>query len=99
MEGKIPHILFTLIRSSIRGIPMTDEEKAQFSKEMVQDLMMLAKKHDLAHLAGYGVYKNELLDKSSAYYAKIQQAQFMAVFRYEKLNYEFERLCDVLEKA
>lgn len=99
MEGKIPHILFTLIRSTIRGIPMTDEEKAQFSEEMVQDLMMLAKKHDLAHLAGYGVYKNELLDKSSPYYPKIQQAQIMAVFRYEKLNYEFERLCEALEKA
>lgn len=61
--------------------------------------MKLAKKHDLAHLGGYGVYKNELLDKSSQYYAKIQQTQVMAVFRYEKLNYEFERLCDAPENA
>ena len=99
MDEKVIQTLFALIRSAIKGNPMTDEEKTQFSEEMVPDLMKLAQKHDLAHLVGYGVYKNELLEKSSPYYTKMQQTQVMAVFRYEKLNYEFERLCDALEKA
>ena len=99
MDKKVIDLLFALIRSSIKGTPMTDEEKAQFSENMLPELMKLAQKHDLAHLVGYGVYKNGLLEKSSPYYTKMQQAQVMAVFRYEKLNYEFNRLCEALEDA
>ncbi len=99
MGRKIVDLMFALIRSAITGNPMTDEEKAFFSEETVLELMKIAQKHDLSHLVGYGIYKNELLDKNSPYFKKIQQAQVMAVFRYEKLNYEYERLCDTLEKA
>lgn len=99
MDEKVIQTMFALIRSAIKGNPMTDEEKLQFSEEMVPDLMKLAQKHDLAHLVGYGVHKNGLLEKNSTYYTKMQQVQVMAVFRYEKLNYEFEWLCEALEKA
>ena len=70
MEEKVIQTLFALIRSAIKGNPMTEEEKAQFSEEMVPELMKLAQKHDLAHLVGYGVYKNELLEKNSPYGCK-----------------------------
>ncbi len=99
MEEKTINTLFALLRSSVTCKPISDEEKAQFSEEMMPDLMKLAKKHDLAHLVSHAVYENELLDNASEYYAKTQQAQVMAMFRYEKLNYELERLCEALEKA
>lgn len=92
-------VMFAVLRSAVTEKPMTDTEREQFSKEMLPDLMALAQKHDLAHLVGYGAYKNKLLAGTSEYYAKIQQSQVMAVFRYEQLNYEFERLCETFEEA
>ncbi len=99
MEEKITKTLFALLRSAILGNPLTAAEKAQFSHEMLPDLMKLAKKHDLLHLVGVGIQKNSLIEENSESAKKLQQTHLAAVFRYEKLNYELKRLSDALEQA
>ncbi len=69
------------------------------SEEVMQELLEISGKQDLAHLVGAGLQKNGLPDKNSATYESFQLWQIKAVYRYEKLNFEYARLCEILEAA
>lgn len=92
-------ILFALIRSAIYEEPMTEAQKALFTEEQLPELLALSQKHDIAQLIARGLYINELTEKNNPSYEKLQNLQFLAVYRYEQLNYELERLCQALEAA
>ncbi len=95
MSENIVSILFSVLRSVIHGTPMSDEEKSVVTVENLPKLMSMATKHDVGHLVAYGLQNNQLVDGNS----KIHQQTFLAVYRYEKLNYDLHQACEVLEKA
>ena len=99
MGQKTILILFALLRSAIRGSQMSEEEKIMFSDDMLPELLTISHKHDIAHLIGSGLYINGRTNKSNMYYDKFQQQQMMAVYRYEKINYDYQELCAALESA
>ena len=88
--------LFPLLRSAIRGSRLTEGELEAFSPEALPELLALAEKHDLAHLLAYSLKQNGLIPEGNK---EIETSIFKAVFRYERLNYEYERLCAALEEA
>lgn len=69
---------------------LTDEELAKLYK--------LAKSHDLAHLVGDALIKNGLIGDGEIK-AKFQKQIMLAVYRYEKINYELNRLRETLNEA
>ena len=69
---------------------LTDEELAKLYK--------LAKAHDLAHLVGDALIKNDLIGDGEIK-AKFQKQMMLAVYRYEKINYELGRIRKVLNEA
>lgn len=69
---------------------LTDEEFAKLYK--------LSKSHDLAHLVGDTLIKNALIGDGEIK-AKFQKQIMLAVYRYEKINYELGRLRKVLNEA
>lgn len=69
---------------------LTDEELAKQYK--------LSKSHDLAHLVGDALIKNNLIGDGEIK-AKFQNQMMLAVYRYEKINYELGRLRKVLNEA
>lgn len=95
MSEKIRSALFFVLRSVILNVPMTDEEKAAVQEESLNALMNLSVQHDVGHLVAYGLQHNQLVDENS----NIRQQIFLAVYRYEKLNYDLNRTCEVLEQA
>lgn len=95
MSENTVSVLFSVLRSVICGTPMSDAEKALVTEENLPKLMNLAVKHDMGHLVAYGLQSNQLVDGNS----KIHQQTFLAVFRYEKLNYDLHQTCAALEKA
>ena len=96
MDQRTTELLFTLLRSAIRGNELTNEEKQFFSDELVQKILQIAKRHDVEHLVAFALKKNGLLkDKNE----KIENSMLKAVFRYRQLNYEYQSLCDALESA
>lgn len=68
---------------------LTDEEFAKLYK--------LAKFHDLAHLVGDALIKNNLIGDGEIK-SKFQKQIMLAVYRYEKINYELGRLRKVLNE-
>ena len=64
-----------------------DKSQYSFTDKELAKLYRLAKSHDLAHLVGDALIKNNLIGDSEVK-AKFQKQIMLAVYRYEKINYE-----------
>jgi len=91
------YILFSILRSALNGNQMGESDKALVTQEILPDLINTAKKHDIAHLIALGLLNNKLVNDDTK--ALAQKIVFKAVYRFEKLNYELERVCQALELA
>ena len=96
MDQRTIQILFALLRSAICGTKLTEEERNHYSPDLLQDLLKISSKHDVVHLLVFGLMQNELISKENS---DIEKCILKAVYRYERLRYEYENLCSALEKA
>ena len=96
MDQRNNKILFALLRSAICGTRLTEEERNNYSPDLLQDLLKISSKHDVVHLLVFGLKQNELISKENS---DIEKCILKAVYRYERLRYEYENLCSALEKA
>lgn len=96
MDQRTIQILFALLRSAIFGTKLAESERKNYSADMLKDLLMLAAKHDVIHLLVLGLKKNKLIPEE---HIEIEKSILKAVYRYERLQYEYEKLCETLEKA
>ena len=96
MIQDIKATLFALIKSAVLNIPLSEDEKKQYDAKMLPDLLMLAKKHDLIHLISYALVNNSIVDNSSEdiYCKSITKA----MYRYERIKYELNKICATLGK-
>lgn len=92
MNEQTTRLLFALIRSAVSGEPLTEEEKALYSEELLPALISVAKHHDVLHLVALGL-KNNALDHENR---EIETEMFKAVYRYERINHEQKRICAAL---
>ena len=99
MQRTVEKACFALIRFEINGDELCDEMKSLITPEMLPALFKLSKRHDLSHLIGDALDKNGLLPDESEAKKRFLQERNMAVYRYEQMQYEFEQICDTLEKA
>ena len=61
-------------------------------------LYKLSKAHDLAHLVGDALIKNDLIGNDEIK-EKYQKQVMIAIYRYEKINYELNHLRSALNEA
>lgn len=91
----VESIFFALLRKAICQEKLNDSVAAACTPEALEEVYTLALKHDLAHLVGYALKNLEMPDSDAS--AKLKKAQMMAIYRYARLDYEYERICDLLE--
>ncbi len=91
-------ILFALLRAGVCGEAVDEEIIASLSGENLEKLYILAKKHDLVHLAGDALHKLGALGDDTVS-QKFKQAAIQAVYRYARLNRAYQSICKVLEEA
>ncbi len=97
MEENINKALFAALRAAFSDKPVDDTEKEFLAdKENLVKVLRLAQKHDVSQLVAMGIIKNDIIEKGTT---NIDQVPLIAVYRYEKLNYELTRICNVFEKA
>jgi hypothetical protein len=96
MEKVITSLLFALLRSGIKNIPMQEEEKEIYSVDAVPALAAMASRHDLSHILALGLTNNSFMDKNDI---AVRRIIMQTVHRYERIRYELDRIYDVLEKA
>lgn len=96
MNQRTIELLFAFVRSAISGTKIKDEERENYSSNMLEDLLEIALKHDIVHLLVYGLKQNNLITQEIA---EIEKSIFAAVYRNERLKCEYENLCSALENA
>lgn len=94
---KIIRAMIDLIASEVCGKSI-DKSQYELTDEELAKLYKLSKSHDLAHLVGDALIKNDLIGDGEIK-AKFQKQIMLAVYRYEKINYELGRLRKVLNEA
>ena len=95
--------MFILIRSVVCGYDLSDGDlfalrSALQAEDAKKALYELSDKHDSAHIVAAGLEKHGLIG-GDAYSQKFAKKQFVAVYRYEKINYELGELTRTLEEA
>lgn len=88
--------LFHLIRSSITGEKIADKELESLSSEQIHHLFELSRHHDVDHLFAFGAKQNGVMFEMEN---MIEKRILLAVYRHERIKYDFENLCHALEKA
>ncbi|PWM68612.1 MAG: hypothetical protein DBX61_03170 [Clostridiales bacterium] len=96
MRDNNSYILFSILRSVFCGNRMSHADEQPLIESSLVDIIKLAAKHDIAHLVAYGLSDN-LKDENIK--QQLQQIVFRAVYRFEKMNYEYRQVCNVLEQA
>lgn len=97
MDG-ITQAMMNIIGHEVCGAELNPELYAALKDEEKADLYRLSKKHDLAHIVGSALLNADLLGEGKLKKA-YQNDVFTAVYRYENINYELERLKETLEEA
>ena len=99
MNRETNRLLFCLLRSAICGNELRSNEKELLTAESVAEIMCLARKHDVEHLAAFALKQNRIPSVSADYSAKLENCILKAAFRHRQLNFEYENLCSVFEDA
>ena len=93
----IQSVFFGLLQVAVCGETATEELKTACTDETLEKVNALAIRYDLAHLIGLGISKLNLPQSGVAKLCMQQQMQ--AMFRFVQLEYEYNRVCNVLENA
>jgi hypothetical protein len=97
MIDQTKKLLFATIRAAIKGKHIDREIKEFATENLLKDVIAVATKHDLTHLVAFGILKNELANGETK--QELQQPIFRAIYRYERLNYDLNQLCEAFENA
>lgn len=90
-------MFFSILRSALYGNALSDIEKASITKTNISEMMALAKKHDIAHLLALGLLNNEMVQDEHS--SETSKAAYIAMYRSEKIDCEFNKICEALETA
>ncbi len=96
MEKQI-FVLTKLIQCAVTDNLIDENTKAIIDNDMLESIYKKAELHVLTHLVAYGLWKCGLLDEQTEIGRKYSHSMLKANVRQEKLNYEYGRICKLLE--
>lgn len=94
----IESLLFNLLRSEICQVEMPHEIQNLADPNLLQDLYGLSALHDMAQIVAQAIEKMNV-NSNEEIVKKFQKQQMLAIYRYQKIQYELEQLCATLENA
>lgn len=95
--GNTIRIMMELMCCSALGIKPEAELLNSVSKDMLPYMYGISYEHDSEHLLGNILDKYGILDNDEVS-NKFRSEVFEAIYRYEKLKYEYERICESFEE-
>lgn len=99
MNSSMIKAVMMLVASAVSDRPLTEAEKALVETEKPKNLLIIADEHKMLPVVVQAMISNGLLDVQTELGAKAKKMQISSIFRIQGLEFEFERICDALEKA
>lgn len=65
----------------------------------LQELYSISQKHDLAHLVGHVLQKNNLLNLQTEIGQKFNKQMMLAVYRTTRIEYDYKQICQIFDNA
>lgn len=93
----VTEIMLSAIRTQVCGAERV--EYGELSEEVMRSLYGLSKSHDMAHIVSAELDAQGLLKNGDEISEKFRKQHMIAIFRYERINYELEEICTSLENA
>ena len=93
----VTEIMLSAIRTQVCGAERV--EYGELSEEVMRSLYGLSKSHDMAHIVSAELDAQGLLKNGDEISEKFRKQHMIAIFRYERINYELEEICTALENA
>lgn len=90
-------VFFELLRSVFCGKKANDDLQDCLTENVLGKVITIAKKHDLAHLIGVALSQLEVVVDDKILNL-LEKEKMIAIFRHERLTFDYEALCDTLEK-
>lgn len=91
-------LYINILKSELCEETLSDDVKENINAETVKRLYKISKSHDVAHIVGNALIKNNLITIDHPCYNLFVTDQAMAIARYENINYEYNRLCEFFEE-
>ena len=91
-------LLFEIIGKCCFDGNISQECESSLNDEFLSEVFSEAKRHDIANVFSYCLDKLGLVKEGTALADMCSQEQFLSVYRYENQNYEFGRICSVLNE-
>lgn len=98
MNEQVVKAMFALIRKAVCGTEIAEDTQAAITPELLPQLYALSKPHDMAHIVAQALSDMGVLGQDEIS-AKFQKQQMLAVYRYQRINYELQQICQALEAA
>ncbi len=89
-------ILFSLIRSELMGVPIDAKISEKIDDDLISSLFSLSDAHDIAHIVASALCKGKCL-AGNANSMKLRNKAMQAVYRYELLSNELQKISQTLE--
>ena len=94
----IKKLLFNLIKTEIMNVRLDENIIKSVTDNDWKQIYQLAKRHDIAHLVGNEVIKQQYVNNSFIK-DKFSNEVFVSIYRYENINAELDNVRDVFNNA
>ncbi len=99
MEQKaLQNIFIKMLRAELVGEGLDEHIKAELTPQVVSDLYLMSKRHDLVHILSSCLYENNV-EISSDMLKKLQHEEMLSIYRHERMAFALETICHAFDNA
>ena len=89
-------LLLVLLSSKCFGESLNGDIIGQIDGDKLLEIYNISKAHDVSHIVGSALSKNNMLGDDDIS-KKFKKQMFLAYYRYERINYAFDQICELFE--
>ncbi len=95
---QVVKVMMHIIKCAIKEMPLDKEIKTILTEDFLNKIYKVSYAHDMAHLISATLDKYEILPEGEIA-EKYREQELTAIYRYERLNFEYKLICETLENA
>ncbi|MBO5461968.1 MAG: nucleotidyltransferase family protein [Clostridia bacterium] len=95
---QVVKVMMHIIKCVIQETPLDKEIKTVLTEDFLNEIYKVSFLHDMAHIISTTLDKYELLPEGEIA-EKFREQELTAIYRYERLNFEYRKICETLENA